>query len=333
MHPTDSVAATAVCFLDAVLGVLEQAQDVEIHPAGHQPLLLPLETSGVSATADFLLGRVEGWPTRSRTAGLLSAAWAAPSLAVPQEETGIHLPATMWTAFASKASSGVCTMTISKCFGLLQSLMCSLLSLVTAVARTLHPLRSLSSTSLGTVLSLGLLWLLGRLVATGGFFRLRRLVEGLVAASQRLTWHLSAALGDSAYGRTYFSSPLGVDTLWRRLASQPHQLLLVAVRWWLVLPGDLLAVARLFGAAARALDLLLGLFGLPRLGNLSSAATGLGCGAIALDLGPLLAYQASGWMLRIAQDLFLVLWQVLPRSVLLSRHLRLMTLPSCLSRN
>ena len=26
MHPTDSVAATAVCFLDAVLGVLEQAQ-------------------------------------------------------------------------------------------------------------------------------------------------------------------------------------------------------------------------------------------------------------------------------------------------------------------
>ena len=164
---------------------------------------------------------------------------------------------------------------------------------------------------------------------SGGFFYLRRPVEGLFAASQHLTWRLSAALGDSAYGRTYFSSPLGVDTLWRRLASQPHQPLLVAVRWLLVLPGDLLAVARLFGAAARALDLLLGLFGLPLLGNLSSAATGLGCGAIALDPGPLLAYQASGWMLLFAPDLFLVLWQVLPLLVLQVRHLRLMTRLNC----
>ena len=100
--------------------------------------------------------------------------------------------------------------------------------------------------------------------------------------------------------------------------------MLVAVRWWLVLLGDLLVIAGLFGAAARALDLLLGLFGLPRLGNLSSAVTGLGCGAIALELGPLLAYQASGWMLLLAPDLFLVLWQVLPRLELRGRHLRLM---------
>ena len=51
----------------------------------------------------------------------------------------------------------------------------------------------------------------------------------------------------------------------------------------------------------------------------------LGCRAIALDLGPLLAYQASGWMLLLAPDLFLVLWQVLPLLALLVRHLRLMT--------
>ena len=214
-------------------------------------------------------------------------------------------------------------------FGLLGCCRCSLLSLVTAVARKLHPLRSLSSTSLGTVLWPDLLWLVGRLATTGGFFHLRRPVEGLSAASRHLTWRLSAALGDSAYGRTYFSSPLGVDTLWRRLAVQPHQPLLVAVRWWPVPLGDLLVIARLVGAAVSALDLLLGLFGLPLLGNLSSAATGLGCGAIALDLGPLLAYQASGWMLLFAPDLFLVLWQVLPRWVFRVRHLRLMrTRPS-----
>ena len=232
------------------------------------------------------------------------------------------MPATMLTAFASKASSGWCPKTTAMYFGLLGCCRCSLLSLVTAVARKLHPLRSLSSTSLGTVLWPDLLWLVGRLATTGGFFYLRRPVEGLSAASRHLTWRLSAALGDSAYGRTYFSSPLGVDTLWLRHAVRPHLLLLVAVRWWPVLLGDLLAVAGLVGAAAPALDLLLGRFGWPLLGNLS-AVTGLGCGAIALELGPLLAYQASGWMLLFAQDLFLVLWQALPRWVLQVRHLRL----------
>ena len=210
--------------------------------------------------------------------------------------------------------------------------MCSL-PLVTAVARTLHPLRSLSSTSWSTVFLSELLWLLTWLSTTGAVYHLRRPVEGLAAASQHLTGRLSAALGVSVYSHTYSSSLLGVDTLWLRHAVRPLRLLLVAVRWWRELLGDLLAVARLFGAAARALDLLLGLFGLPLLGNLSSAVTGLGCGAIALDLGPLLAYQASGWMLLLAPDLFSVLWQVLPRLVLLVRHLRLMTPPSCLSRN
>ena len=71
------MAVTAVYFLDADVGVLEQAQVVAIHPAGLKPLLLPLVTSGMSATADFSLGMVAVWPTRSRTAGLLSAPWAA----------------------------------------------------------------------------------------------------------------------------------------------------------------------------------------------------------------------------------------------------------------
>ena len=210
------------------------------------------------------------------------------------------------------------------CFGPLGCCRCSLLSLVTAVARILHPLRSLSSTSLGTVLLKGLLWVQVRLAAIGAVFSLRRPVEGLVAASRPLTGRLSAALGDSAYGQTFASSPLGVGTLACRHAVRPLELLLLAVRWWPVLLGDLLAVAGLGGAVALALDLLLGLFGLPLLGNLS-AVTGLGCGAIALDLGPLLAYQASGWMLLFAPDLFLVLWQVLPLLVLQVRHLRLMT--------
>ena len=201
--------------------------------------------------------------------------------------------------------------------------MCSL-PLVTAVAGTLHPLRSLSSTSWSTVFSSELLWLLTWLSTTGAVFHLRRLVEGLAAASRHLTGRLSAALGVSECSHTYSASLSGVDTLWRRHAVRPLRFLLVAVRWWLVLLGDLLAVAGLVGAAARALDLLLGRFGLPLLGNLSSAVTGLGCGAIALDLGPLLAYQASGWMLLLAPDLFLVLWQVLPLLVLQVRHLRLM---------
>ena len=152
----------------------------------------------------------------------------------------------------------------------------------------------------------GLLWLLVQLATTGGFFRFRRPVEGLARASRPLTGCLLAALGDSAYGRTFASSPLGVSTLACRHAVRPLQLLLLAVRWWSVLLEDLLAVAGLGGAVAPALDLRLGLFGWPLLGNLS-AVTGLACDAIALDLGPLLDYQASWWMLLLARDLFLVL--------------------------